>query len=112
MSPKNQQDNQQGIAAPSETPSQKSDEAESSLDSSKGCRSSVRKRIRVRREDSAFIYNILESHEGITAYSTLPHRQGDLSRDLELYIPPDFLGEVEEVLKRLGDLVYELDEQE
>ena len=70
---------------------------------------SHRRRIRVRKEDSAFVYNVLESYEGIAAYSTLAHRQGDLHRDLELFIPPDFMTEVDRVLVRLGDIIYELD---
>ena len=69
---------------------------------------SVKKVIRVRKEESAFVYFILESYEGITSYSTLEFKQGDVHRDLELRIPPDFLNEVEDLLKRLGDLVYEI----
>jgi hypothetical protein len=69
---------------------------------------SVVKVIRVKKEDSAFVYFILESYEGITSYSTLDHREGDAYRDLELRIPPDFVAEVEDLLKRLGDLVYEI----
>lgn len=69
---------------------------------------SVKKKIRVKKEDSAFVYFILESHEGITSYSTLPFQQGDSFRDLELRIPPDFIIEVEELLKSLGDLIYEI----
>ena len=69
---------------------------------------SIRKIIRVRKEDSAFVYFILESYEGITSYSTLDFKPGDAYRDLELRIPPDFLCETEDLLKRLGEMVYEL----
>jgi hypothetical protein len=69
---------------------------------------SLKKIIRVKKEDSAFVYFILESYEGITSYSTLDFKTGDLFRDLELRIPPDFLNEVEDLLMRLGDLVYEI----
>lgn len=69
---------------------------------------SLRRRIRVAKEESVFLYNILESHEGIVAYSTLPHRAGDLHRDLELYIPPDFEAETDALLRNLGELVYEI----
>lgn len=68
----------------------------------------IKKKIRVRKEDSAYVYNVLESYEGITSYSTLDFKQGDLHRDLELCIPLAFVDEVEELLKRLGDLVYDL----
>lgn len=69
----------------------------------------IRKRIRVRKEDSAFVYFILESYEGVTAYSTLAFKVGDPNRNLELLIPPDFEGEVEALLQRLGGLVDELE---
>jgi len=71
-------------------------------------RHSIKKVIRVRKEDSAFIYFILESYEGIASYSTLQFNVGDPHRDLELRIPPDYLAEVEDLLKRMGDMVYEL----
>jgi hypothetical protein len=69
---------------------------------------SIFKTIRVRKEDSAHVYFILESYEGIVSYSTLDHRVGDAYRDLELRIPPDFVDEVDRLLKRWGDFVYEL----
>lgn len=64
--------------------------------------------IRVKKEDSAFIYFILESYEGITSYSTLDHVPGDSYRDLELRTPPDFVSEVDQLLQTFGDLVYEI----
>ncbi len=69
---------------------------------------SVFKKIRVRKEDAAFVYFILESHEGLASYSTLPHQPGDAHRDLELRITPDFLEEAEGLLHRLGEMVYEI----
>ncbi len=69
---------------------------------------SVFKKIRVRKQDSAFVYFILEASEGITSYSTLDHKPGDPHRDLELRIPPDFVDEVENLLESLGDMVHEL----
>lgn len=72
-----------------------------------GSKHSVFKKIRVRKEDSAFVYFILESLEGMTSYSTLDFKMGDAHRDLELRIAPDFLGEVEALLKHWGDWVYE-----
>lgn len=69
---------------------------------------SIQIHIRVRKEDSAWVYFVLESEEGITAYSTLPFTVGDPHRDLELHVPPDFVAEVEEILVRLGDRIYRL----
>jgi hypothetical protein len=73
--------------------------------------SAVRRQIRVRKEDSAFIYFILEAQEGITAYSTLDFKSEDAHRDLLLMIPPDFVHEVDALLKELGDLIYVLPEE-
>lgn len=70
---------------------------------------SVFKLIRVRKEDTAFLYFLLESYEGITSYSTLDFETGDPYRVMELRIPPDFVAEVEELLKSLGDWVHELE---
>ncbi|MFL5814338.1 MAG: DUF4911 domain-containing protein [Bdellovibrionia bacterium] len=72
---------------------------------------SVIKKIRVRKQDSAFVYFILEASEGIASYSTLGHKPGDPHRDLELRIPPDFVEEVEGLLKSLGDMVYEIKDE-
>jgi hypothetical protein len=68
---------------------------------------SIRKMIRVRKEDSAYVYCILESYEGATCYSTLNHQVGDRHRDLELRYTKDFENEVSMILKQLGELVYE-----
>ena len=54
------------------------------------------------------VYFILESYEGICSYSTLAFKTGDAYRDLELRIPPDMIQEVDEVLKSLGELIYEI----
>jgi hypothetical protein len=68
---------------------------------------SIKRQIRVRKQDSAFVYFILESYEGIASYSTLDFNQGDMHRDLELRIPSDFVTDVDQLLKQLGDLIYE-----
>ena len=68
----------------------------------------LKKRIRVKKEDSAFVYFILESHEGVTSYSTLEHREVDPHRDLELTFSTDFASEVDEILEDLGEWVHEL----
>ena len=60
---------------------------------------SVRRfRIRVRREDSAYAYTLLEAHEGIASYSTLQHSPGASDRWLELLVPISFIKEVEEIV--------------
>jgi hypothetical protein len=66
----------------------------------------------MKTEDSALVYFILESHEGICSYSTLPFKPGDASRDMILRIPPGFETEVERALAPLGDKIYELEDSE
>ncbi len=66
-------------------------------------------RIRVKKEDSAFVYFILESNEGVMGYSTLDYEVGDPFRDLELTIPLGLQEEAEEILQQLGELIYDLD---
>ncbi len=74
-----------------------------------------RKIIRVRKEDAAYVYFILESYEGTVSYSTLEHRMGDLHRDLELRYGASFEADVEELLHKLsnelGDSLHELSKQ-
>jgi hypothetical protein len=71
---------------------------------------SIRKKVRVSKEESVYLYNIFEAQKGILAYSTLPHEVGSLYRELELQIPPDFVEEVDELLealrKELGDSLW------
>ena len=74
-------------------------------------RHSVYKFIRVRKEDSAYVYFLLESYEGIASYSTLDFKPVDPHRDLELRVPPDFVAEVDELLRSLGEMIYELPEK-
>ena len=66
---------------------------------------STKMKVRVRTEDSAFVYGILEASGGVCAYSTLPHRPGDRHRDLELIIPE---GQRPEVDRILADLQLQL----
>ena len=61
--------------------------------------------IRTKKEDSAFIYQLLEAHEGWAAYTTLPFSPHDPYRDLALIIPDDFKNEVMELLESLNEQV-------
>ncbi len=71
----------------------------------------VIRRIRVKKEESAFIYTVLEANEGIASYSTLDHPVGAAYRDLELQIPVKFEEDVDRVLKELGDMIYDLESE-
>lgn len=66
------------------------------------------RRVRVRKEDSAYVYSIFEACEGVLAYSTLDAEPHQLHRDLELQIPAGMVEEAQSVLDTLGELIYDL----
>jgi hypothetical protein len=70
----------------------------------------VKRLIRIRRSDSAYVYAIFESHGAILAWSTVDHRPGETWSDIELQIPIAFIGEVDTLLQSLGNLIYDLQE--
>lgn len=57
--------------------------------------------IRTKKSDSAYVYHTLEAHEGLTAYRTLPHREGEEVRDLELLFDPASEADVRALLQEL-----------
>jgi hypothetical protein len=59
----------------------------------------------MKKEDSAFIYSVLEAHEGFAAYSTLPISRHDPYCDMKLIVPADFLISVNELLADLKDKI-------
>lgn len=61
----------------------------------------VSKIIRVPKKNSAFVYAILESLEGMASYSTLDKSVGKNFRDLQLFIPEAFVGDINFVLESL-----------
>ena len=63
-------------------------------------------KIRTKKSDSAFVYHTLEAHEGLTAYRTLPHQEGDTHRDMELMFSPDA---EEDVNKLISELQFEIE---
>lgn len=69
----------------------------------------IKRTIRVKSSDSAFVYALLESYEGWASYSTLNHKPGEAHRDLELWVPAAYIDNINELLIDLGDLIYDLD---
>ena len=59
--------------------------------------------VRLAKEHSAFFYFTLEANEGLGFYSTLPHTEGDLHRDIDIKGPLDFLAEVERIITVLNE---------
>jgi hypothetical protein len=62
---------------------------------------SIVKVIRIRSEDSAYLYALLEGYEGLANCSTRPHQVGDRHRDIELRASPSRVAELEEVLSEI-----------
>lgn len=58
----------------------------------------ITRTIRINKKDSAFVYAILESLEGMAAFSTLENPVGAEFRDLKLFIPKSFEYEINSVL--------------
>ena len=58
--------------------------------------------IRVRKQDSAYLYQVLESYEGLANYSTLPVAKELPYRDIVLHVAPDLRKEVEALVERLA----------
>ena len=58
--------------------------------------------LRVRKEDSAFLYQILEASDGLTNYSTLPNEKNQSYRDILLHRAPDLVGELRLLLDRIA----------
>jgi len=59
--------------------------------------------IRVRKQDSAYFYQVLESYEGLANYSTLTLEKELPYRDIVLHFAPDLRGELEALLGRLKE---------
>jgi hypothetical protein len=57
--------------------------------------------LRVAKEDSAFLYQLLEANEGMTNYSTLTTDKGLGYRDIALHVAPDLKEELEEFLRSI-----------
>lgn len=66
--------------------------------------------IRTKKEDSAFVYHVFEAHEGLVAYSTLPHQPHDPFRDLELLVTEELRDDLQALLEDLAEWVVVLPE--
>lgn len=58
--------------------------------------------LRVRKEDSAYLHQLLESYEGLANYSTLPGEKGLPYRDIALHVAPDLKQALLRVLEAIG----------
>ena len=59
-------------------------------------------KIRVRKQDSAYLYQILESYEGLANYSTISVEKDLPYRDIALHVAPDLSAHFENLVDRLS----------
>ena len=60
------------------------------------------------KEDSAFLYFLLEANEGLCFYSTLQHETGQSSREIDLKGTLEFKDEILRILDRLKETCPEI----
>lgn len=68
----------------------------------------IKVRIRVAKQDAAFVYATLEAHEGLAAYSTLDSAPADTWRRLECVVPATAEEDLRQVFSEIGGIYYEL----
>lgn len=59
--------------------------------------------IRIKKEDSAYVYRVLESYEGLTNFSTVDGEFSTPFRDIQLHMAPDLVAEVKILIKNLSE---------
>lgn len=57
--------------------------------------------IRVSKEESSFVYFILEANEGLAFYSTLDHTEGDAHRDVDISTSISFRQDLDYLINKL-----------
>ncbi|NUM87777.1 MAG: hypothetical protein HUU37_01100 [Bdellovibrionales bacterium] len=57
--------------------------------------------LRVRKSDSAHLYRLLESYEGVAGYSTLPGEKNFPWRDVQIHYAPDQLPELRAMIRNI-----------
>lgn len=69
----------------------------------------VRMILRVKKQDSAYLYQVLESYEGLTNFSTVVTPKELPYRDIELHMAPDLKSHLLRVLDHLkGEIPIEV----
>lgn len=76
---------------------------------SKSIRSSVHIGVKVKRQDSAYFYALVESYEDLATRTTLDHTPGASTCIIDLITTPDQRGELESLLDRLASWVERVD---
>lgn len=64
--------------------------------------------VRLPKEDSAFLYFLLEANEGLCFYSTLNHETGQSYREVDIKGTIEFKDEILRILNRLKETTPEI----
>lgn len=62
--------------------------------------------IRSKKNDSAYLYHIFEANEGLAAYHTLPHREGEQHRDMQLIFAKESESDVRALIAELQQMMW------
>lgn len=57
--------------------------------------------LRVPKDESAHLYRLLESYEGVAGFSTLPTEKNFPWRDIQIHWAPDLLTELRQAVKNI-----------
>ena len=57
--------------------------------------------LRVRKQDAAYLYQLLESYDGLVSFSTKEGQREASYRDVVLHVPPELRAEVERLVERI-----------
>ena len=63
----------------------------------------VRYLLKMPKEQSSFLYFLLEGHDNLCFYSTLPHQTGDKDRQMELFATIEFKDDLDRLWENLKD---------
>ena len=59
--------------------------------------------LKMPKNQSFFLYFLLESHDNLCFYSTLPHQEGDMYRMMEIFSTVEFLDDLNRLWSYLED---------
>jgi hypothetical protein len=62
--------------------------------------------LEVKKSDAAYVYQVLESYDGLVSHSTLAHQIGDEFRRIKLHIPIGQESDVEWLVQHLSKEIF------
>ena len=59
--------------------------------------------LKVQKKDSAYLYQLLESYEGLANYSTVNIEKDSPHREIKLHLAPDLVPQLKQVLRKIAE---------